>query len=845
MISVDFVLSKFKIYWEAKRLLSWLLHYFLYQRIFSLKFKWIAFKRKSKYLLDIIRSSQKDILISLILCGGIYLILFYFYGFNIFDFNQTSDVYDTILGTVAGIGGIVIALYSAGLTSIGTSIYSRFPSKIKVLLAREPIINVFVKYLAFMTFFSIVFLVLRFLGFKESKTVIILVLFQVGIGLFAIINLGQRLLYLSDPAMLSETLVGALKYWFSEARVGGFQWTNPSFQDHYGTQAKNAVNSLNLLTDILEEDHLAAYSLLNISDLSSDLLVKYQKIKRRIPSSSKWHPTMCHHSEWYKTEDIKMETAKELGYLQPMKKNDLFWYERELLQINVKCILKNLKSSRFDVCNKSFNDSSQILQKLVENGEAKFAVETLIDSYNKIKIELNAIDFKKMRRVNQLELLSFSERLAIVGTELILLFFNFLKNDSHEITKNRVKAINWHSHQSIFKQGLPFFLHERLEWFYKCIKFERYSDGRRVTPDWYIESLVCLSQAQKFEENLTALLKLIEKPLFRLDKSSPDIGNLWIIASVTDRYFEQVRKIEKRFHEAESYWNELIACDKTDGLPWPKLDLRAIQNGIFKQRKNAAVEMARIAGLLISTEKPNEYQDYGGKFLHFTGEHLIDCLTVSVPNIDKDIFLSFFHSSLIKFEQLRKETQNSPSWLKDQTLLVAVAPIIDLMSISGYALLLSGYPNNSNIWKTVKDTWDLYLKENRKGKLEMLATLHHFPQSGFILPFRGFIRAHWQKKVVTFLNENVKIQRHWYQPRGALGFQENILVDSRNPVIRAFIEDDRMISNFEGSDIFIDMYLKAYEEATKLNFSTNEGRFAEAVQREEQLGYRFSGKEGD
>ncbi len=88
-------------------------------------------------------------------------------------YNQTglkivNDTYGTLLGTVAATGGVFIGLYYAATTAIAGAIYSNVPNNIRDLLAQDRVGNIYMRFLSFMTFSSIVLLALRAAGFQPN-----------------------------------------------------------------------------------------------------------------------------------------------------------------------------------------------------------------------------------------------------------------------------------------------------------------------------------------------------------------------------------------------------------------------------------------------------------------------------------------------------------------------------------------------------------------------------------------------------------------------------------------------------------------------------------------------------
>src|SRR6202044_3925506 len=118
-----------------------------------------------------------------------------------------------------------------------------------------------------------------------------LITLAAGVGVFAFVKLGQRVLHLFDPAELSSHIFEQLHRWMNAVTAGRFRWQNESFQHHAYKQAERAVSVLETLRDLLlTEQHLNGTPLLELSKSTAALLISYRKQKTRIPTSSRWYP---------------------------------------------------------------------------------------------------------------------------------------------------------------------------------------------------------------------------------------------------------------------------------------------------------------------------------------------------------------------------------------------------------------------------------------------------------------------------------------------------------------------------------------------------------------------------
>ncbi len=153
--------------------------------------------------------------------------------------------YVTFLATVSGIGGVFIGLYYAGISTVGSAIYARVPNNVRDLLAQERFGNVYMRFLSFLTFLGLILISLRISGLPRVYLAVPLVTLLAGIGVIAFVKLGQRAFYLFDPTKLSYHIFEQLHHWLEIVKVGGFQWSNESFQNHAQRQASISLVACN------------------------------------------------------------------------------------------------------------------------------------------------------------------------------------------------------------------------------------------------------------------------------------------------------------------------------------------------------------------------------------------------------------------------------------------------------------------------------------------------------------------------------------------------------------------------------------------------------------------------
>ncbi|MGF6976571.1 hypothetical protein QFZ94_005021 [Paraburkholderia sp. JPY465] len=173
-----------------------------------------------------------------------------------------------------------------------------------------------------------------------------------------------------------------------------------------------------------------------------------------------------------------------------------------------------------------------------------------------------------------------------------------------------------------------------------------------------------------------------------------------------------------------------------------------------------------------------------------------------------DVFARYFPGCLAQFGKL--QSNDGPDWQVTQNLRLAVAPVLDLMEVSGYALLLSEYHGNRALWSIVRATWERHLTDSRR--LAGIVALVNFIESGFGAKPRDILRMRWQRRVEGKLEqlprEPVK-DESWY-------IASKTKAVHASPLVRAMASRAHSLS-FEGIDLFVGLYLARKPGAESLS----------------------------
>lgn len=820
-------LAQARLFWQLRRLLR-TLTFWSGKRVFSARYR----VRSARRGYGVLRTLVRLTLNTLIVASGFAILLQYVDPYmhpyyKAAGISLPADAaYMTFLATVSSIGAIFIGLYYTAISAVGSSIYATVPNNVRDLLAKERYGTVYMGLLAFVTFLGLALMVLHFSGFPAAYIAIPVVALLSGIGIIAFAKLGQRAFYFFDPTSLSFHVFDQLRGWLRLVQAGGYRWTDLSFQAHAHRQEMAALESLEALANVTAESaHLSGKPLCDLAKNVLGFLAYYATLKNKIPTESFWYEQRPSHREWYRTDDSQLSIAHNTGTaLQPESVADPTWLEDRALGIVEKAIRINGGARRLQEVAGVLGFLDAYLRLLAEHGEVKRAFHVLK------RIGYLAADQAVVNKASKtpnresLVTLGIAEVIATFAVSIALGYRNHVTDLTRQQIERRVKAIRWQRDSSIYRRGFPSYYLSLLEWFKPRIEFEYAVERRPITPTWYLSEMVRREAAIRMVENCKELVitagSVYSALLNKLDPNQRP----WLAAAVMSREWEFWHKLETQFGLWEEKWNELSSERRLSELAWPAFDLNDLKTSARSRKTALLGQMSKESVLLGLLSRPAEFPDYAGQFLHTSGEEVLDALLTDDVPLLRQLFKPYLVGCFFAFSRLRPEVDNL-DWRTRVELKIAVAPLLDLMSISGYAKVLADYHGDPTLWQAVTAAWDEYLASQDQPTEPALAAAVSLTESGFEIPHRAILRTGWERKVSVRLAD---VPRHEERSEGA--FMPHTVIDHESEIVR-LLATDRVATLYDGIDVFIYYYMRSRQGGVALDFGRTRRSLSEALNR--------------
>jgi hypothetical protein len=723
---------------------------------------------------------------------------------------EANDSYSSLLSTISGIGGVLIALYYSGMVAAGSAVYAKVPGVLRDLLLREPIGKFFIQLVAFTTFLALCLLTFSAIGFSPVRFAFPLLIFLSGVSVLSFVHLGQQAFNLFDPTRLVgavfEDLDGAVVRVTASKRF----WGDPSFQWHANRQADAALHTLGTLTaHAIADEHLKAGAVANVAVFTVDFLRRYETFKRRIPTKSKWYSTQVRHVDFYAADAYKADLAiRSAGSVQPEISQDNQWVEKLALHIVLQALASNFHESSQSETVRILDRLRIYSEHLGRNWQVNSAIDLCFKVADAVLAAILTEEPQKSCEKPPLEnwQAGLLEYVALMPIATLLGFIESVRQTSPALLDVELKKISWKAPESLYRVHVESFALPKVEWFKDRLTFEVQAEGKRITPDWFILQLVSRDYVEALQSCTEALFRASTEGFQAWSSRFEQSGRPWGRAVLLNRHGEYLSKLSAHLHWIQSLEQEFERVKiLPDLIGWPKSKSEFFSAKLASAQVNQNRIVAEMALELSKVTRPDSLPDFAGEFLARTANHLVSALFVSDMKDFQELFPSYWRAALAKTSMLLSDPETSE---QDGFARFArsTVPLLDLLEICGFAILVSEMRETPAPWRDLQDLWDEYFNEPEVGanRIQVVDNALRLVDMG-MMPPGDMARQQWRMQADGWLRHTLGIEATFLTPQWSGGAPPR----HPRPLIRVLARD-----NFpgmrRGSDIFGAMYFNVF-----------------------------------
>jgi hypothetical protein len=290
-----------------------------------------------------------------------------------------------------------------------------------------------------------------------------------------------------------------------------------------------------------------------------------------------------------------------------------------------------------------------------------------------------------------------------------------------------------------------------LESFAAMLEFERESRAPVRTPPWFVTEGVLNDYGLALEEQLRDLLPWASALTADLVAQALTAHRAVEAAALSSRGLELAGRLDGLFGKAEKFADGLAADAKLgDDIVRPRWDWPGYQAQLDSFQEQTVEKLVETIGPLVLLQPSEEIPDYLGQAVHQAGEACFDALVTANETRFSALYKYYFIGILVVADRLRVKLADrhpfaSIPWLAQ--------PVIDLLTLSGYALIFAELHGTPELWHVARSRWDDYLNsaDGQQG-MEAISALVSAREASFAMVPGDLVRS-WDGRLERKFSE--------------------------------------------------------------------------------------------
>jgi hypothetical protein len=618
------------------------------------------------------------------------------------SYPDSKDSVIEFISLLASVSGVLLALFYPILATIASTGYSKVNSSIRNLIFIEPVTQNYLRKLAFLTAFSIFTLLLITFGYHPGNLVLSFLMYLALSNLFLLLKLGAGVYSLFEPDTLLQIVNNEIKKEINGVTISSIYWSNSNFQNYFRGKTEKNLEKIRLITELsFEAVAINNQSFLNTISQTYSLLNYYLRIKNKIPVNSKWFKNKNFHKSFFETSSSERQISIDTKtYIQHKSDTNYFWFEEDIFEIFSELGKKLSSISNNGIKEEYFQKSINTLQYFGHNFEFKLANKLL--NQNLFIVENSIIEIDTPSYQNSKSNLALVESIIYSIGRFQISFFRTVEELDVDTFNSEIKKIDWNQKDSIYRSNLPIHLHQFIEKYYTYLKNEIIVEGKKTTPDWFINQHLSAEYLLLVERVFMEVLKQLDYFVIPLIKKSNENKDYILVSFISHLTIELLNKIE--FH-VKMILEITDQFDKNNmyknNFTWKKVDIDKASKEIATIREKMILVSSDNMQSIFNIDWNEDYPDVFARSFTIIAEELVNCLNNKDVKKFERLFKPFLKSSLGAFYSLHKRYDGKFS----NEFEVIYQLHIELFQISGIGYVytqLTGIP----FWEKIVDCWN-------------------------------------------------------------------------------------------------------------------------------------------
>lgn len=755
---------------------------------------------------------------------------------------SSPDDYGGFVGAAVGAEAGLLALFFATVGVVASVAYARVPAEIRQLFVRERTSLVYVWNVATALLVGLVLLTMPLVAHRQPHGLTVL-LFAVltAFSVLSLAVLGTRLFNFFDLSTLSSPLRARFLRAARAASADGRSVPGEARQGAAHEEAAEVLRIYGQLTDLIETRDVTegraaeriAAELLHCWQLSS-------AIKPAIPTASKWFTLAPSHPNWLTLPHHQLSMSLATATSAPVTlAPDPLWVER----IIADCLGRLLRalSTRGDWQRavhvvEEAGDLTEYLTARLQVDEAHLLRRT-VAAYTNSVLSGDRPDTGAAGTgaISEILRLAAADRGVLLYTRswLGLVMTFAAAHDHQQLAAWFDKAVG--TAQGPYRADAPRQLLEIYERLAHGIEFENRTEHQQVTPGWWIHHIAARTFIQILVDAIRGFIQEVRTELISPLASSAG-GDASVTVTQILGCLELVHKLAYHLRSAEQAVTVIgtLRHEPTADDRWPETSLPADAPAALEEQLYR--KLGQVAPLLDRDPHDSAKPDLFGQ----SYRQLFNAAFRALLDSHDDLARQLFPAAMGMADNARTRllTDLASQGSRDQVLF-GTEPLMDMMELSGYALLMSEL-NPPGIWPEVRSLWDtIFAGDTAPAIASHMSAVLGVHKGLAVLVAGGIGRSDRKLALARLMRERGIPSR-----AAMLGIQP--AVPPENPLVAAFAPGAMGTPQADLEDLFIVEYLKNRPDMADLALPPGAERLQESLSRlRQQAQPAATGEEGE
>lgn len=630
-----------------------------------------------------------------------------------------SYYYGGFVATAVGAEAAFLALFFTTVGVIASTTYSRVPGEVRSLFVRERTNLIYVWNVAVALLVGIALLMMPVVTHHSpyGLTVAVFALLT-AFSVLSLILLGTQLFNFFDLSTLSRSLSQRFNRGIDSASAAGKTVPAEAQQQAAHDRAADALHIYGQLSNLIASRDVAeAQTPEQIAVKLLECWSTGSALKSKIPTESKWYHLTPAHPNWLTMRHTQSGSSENAG-VQPTFSLDPLWVEGEIARCLGRLLSTLATQAEWPRGISVVDEANKLVFSLtarLQLDEARLLLRTVRIFLDGIASgDLITSGTAKLANSEEWQVprMAAAERATLGYIQYWLGLVSFFEEiDPQRLRASFDEAVD--TPQGPYKAEAPRVLLDLFEDIAEGVAFEKQTEYQRVTPSWWVHHMAARTLLHALVQAIRAFFEVVQvnviAPLLADTESAAEL--------ITIRIFDALKLVHKLTVHLPMAHKAVTALDSMRHSPsnnelWPDGSLPddvppRIEEQLY--RKLAAVA-PQLGSDPQDTTRPNLFgQSYkllsDATFHAILGEH---------TDLARQLFPSFV--SMADRSRNRLTHDLAGHHVSDQAIL-GTEPLVDMMELSGLALLMSNVEPTTGIWADVHAFWDQILSDPKGPSL--------------------------------------------------------------------------------------------------------------------------------